>query len=411
MREHFVCTSLNCREQAILSRGPGDPPGSDSGGDVEDLWLHISLHYDKPWRPTYLLLERRSRCTDDDDCIPLAAAGHRLDNPAPALTWRTLWEVAAAVNLDAAMTLGWFRLVASPRRAVTSIRPWRLRMASLGMDAIEFWKGTEYELAARQAKQRRGRGRGGRGRGGRGALRPIGALAAPGPESLSMLPEAPVGEVLEADDLDLQAALGDGDEESPSPGDDDALFDDDWDESANPFGMPADLVMVDDVTDECALEASASEGTHSNTSSTDSSSSGSTSSSSDDSAAEGKTTELHINIPGSHLKGVIRRIELGGRREMYATCPNKAEHACCIKTRTVNPGGRPGQGRPLGFLTAWLQASCTVHSKAEHRDYMPSLEQRAAARLALIGMAAANRYLAFEHDEHLGWDREPAVFL
>ena len=101
------------------------------------------------------------------------------------------------------------------------------------------------------------------------------------------------------------------------------------------------------------------------------------------------------------MKGRIHITELYDRREMYAVCPCKGTHGACIKTRTCNPGRRRGQGRPLGFLAAWLRESTHpgLATKAGHMAFRPSQAQRRAARAALVDAADLHRYLAFERPQ------------
>ena len=122
---------------------------------------------------------------------------------------------------------------------------------------------------------------------------------------------------------------------------------------------------------------------------------------------------MKVGIPGTPLVGHIRITDLDGRRELYATCPCKAEHGTCIKTRTVNPGRRKGKGRPLGFLAAWLRGAkqAGIETKTDHMRFEPSLAQRREARMALAEKPSAARYFAFERPKGAGEASEPEEFL
>lgn len=107
---------------------------------------------------------------------------------------------------------------------------------------------------------------------------------------------------------------------------------------------------------------------------------------------------MKVPIAGGNLVGAIRITEIGDRRELYATCPCSAKHGVCIKTRTANAGRRKGQGRPLGYLGAWLQAAARgdMATKADHMKFMPSLAERRMARAAIARLPEAQRFFDFE---------------
>ena len=69
------------------------------------------------------------------------------------------------------------------------------------------------------------------------------------------------------------------------------------------------------------------------------------------------------------------------------------------------------QGRPLGFIGAWLHGACNFDEKDAHRLWKPSLEERAAARAALkamaVGSPSAAALLAAERVKREGEDSEP----
>ena len=55
--------------------------------------------------------------------------------------------------------------------------------------------------------------------------------------------------------------------------------------------------------------------------------------------------------------------------------------AVCRRTRTLNSGWKPGQGRPLGFLLAWLRAAGNdTKTKACHDKVHVTREMRQEAR-------------------------------
>ncbi|CAE7234861.1 unnamed protein product [Symbiodinium sp. KB8] len=84
---------------------------------------------------------------------------------------------------------------------------------------------------------------------------------------------------------------------------------------------------------------------------------------------------------------IIRLDVTGGRLVYYAEsqdlkvfCTN-AGHLNCEKKRTVKPGGRKGQGRPIGFLLAWLACADSFEDARKHvHNCKPTLAQRKEAR-------------------------------
>jgi hypothetical protein len=68
----------------------------------------------------------------------------------------------------------------------------------------------------------------------------------------------------------------------------------------------------------------------------------------------------------------------------YASCPNR-KHGRCIATRSAHAGHRKAQGRPLGYLAAWVLAAFNtgLDTKENHKGYEPSRTVRRKARRAL----------------------------
>ena len=74
-------------------------------------------------------------------------------------------------------------------------------------------------------------------------------------------------------------------------------------------------------------------------------------------------------------------------QQFEATCCCDG-HGLCRKTRTSRPGRRSAQGRPLGFLVAWLVKARTFHgadARARHFGYTPALRERQLARAECLG--------------------------
>ena len=104
----------------------------------------------------------------------------------------------------------------------------------------------------------------------------------------------------------------------------------------------------------------------------------------------------------------------GGELRFYAKTNSAVAHCShhglqvCRKTRTFNKSNalnRQGQGRPLGKLCAWLQ--CGAHpecrSAADHNQYIstvaPDFAARSAARLALKDIPGSEAFFAKEREQ------------
>ena len=83
------------------------------------------------------------------------------------------------------------------------------------------------------------------------------------------------------------------------------------------------------------------------------------------------------------------------------------------KARTCNPGRRAGQGRPLGFLRAWLAraSSHACFDQLSHKDTgeasVFSTEERRAARHSMDGLEGAEVLKRMERPPSEGEDSEP----
>lgn len=95
---------------------------------------------------------------------------------------------------------------------------------------------------------------------------------------------------------------------------------------------------------------------------------------------------------------------------------NHPDHERCSRERADWEGRRPSQGRPLGLLVAWLEASHNYASKAEHCEFGVHLDlgRRQAARQALQerglgGELGAARLLSMERPRRAEEVDEPEV--
>ena len=123
-------------------------------------------------------------------------------------------------------------------------------------------------------------------------------------------------------------------------------------------------------------------------------------------------------VPGGKLT-----FYAGAKDFMTAECNNR-RHGRCIKTKTREPphgclaARRVGQGRPVGYLAAWLKQGLRDAPRAAHwdREQDPSWEERKAARDEVIrlqeeGSLDAALMLNGEAESPEGDGGEPAVVL
>ncbi len=103
------------------------------------------------------------------------------------------------------------------------------------------------------------------------------------------------------------------------------------------------------------------------------------------------------------------------QRFMEARCRNIC-HGICRKTLKTSPyagkgPSRPAQGRPLGYLAAWLSLDAPCH--ASHLSLIPTYDQRCAARTAIENMGTAASILMLQQErprDLLIEGQEPLIF-
>ena len=153
----------------------------------------------------------------------------------------------------------------------------------------------------------------------------------------------------------------------------------------------------------------------SNSSGTTGSSTSSSSNSSEASAvAEGEAEPssedepvLRVEVPGCGKFGKIFITDLPGRRQFYAVCPWDVAHGKCRRSRTADKTSKKAQGRPLGYLAAWLMASGEYANNQAHGDFKPTHDERRVARATLAGQRHADTFFKFERSPRTSEDEEP----
>ena len=89
--------------------------------------------------------------------------------------------------------------------------------------------------------------------------------------------------------------------------------------------------------------------------------------------------DIVIGVRGS---GVLRFYS--NKRQIVAQCLSRGHGPNCFLTRTIEPSGSPAyaaQGRPMGFMLAWLAEAPPAISRFDHVHlFKPSYEVRARHR-------------------------------
>lgn len=81
----------------------------------------------------------------------------------------------------------------------------------------------------------------------------------------------------------------------------------------------------------------------------------------------------------------------------------------CRKTKTYKISTRNrDQGRPVGFLVAWLNAATQFETKDEHLYHTPDFEARSRARAELKATGLHEGLFALERARREGEEDEPA---
>ena len=406
----FDCATLELSRSEHTPR----PPATVQKGQTalwSRVWYHVALQYQSPWRPTYLLLRRRDHEFGDANCVPLEIVdgSHGL-GCSPTLVFMALWEMLSRLDIDKPLTMRWFKLEASTSYGVAKLRPAHQRAVPI-LEPQEFWKGSEWEASMRRARRQRRRkpaeAKGAVGRVGRADLVALvdGSLA----EAADRLEEeVPDGE------LDMEGVLPDSGDSGGS-GDDGLGSDAD---SHNPFGVPFECPPLVGEGGPRAegqyCTPSGPESSSSDSGSSSSSDSGSSSSSSDSGSSDcdSSLAERPLKIELGHgLIGTLHYTHIGDRLEFYAICPCKRQHGKCVMTRTLRPGSRPFQGRPLGFLSAWLLHCNRFAEKDSHMKFKPTLVQRVEGRSLVKSLTRGLRFLALERPLRDGEREEPDNFV
>lgn len=141
-----------------------------AGGQPRECWVHVALFYDRPFRPTFLVLQR-DPTNDDGNLLALSAC--KAPGSQHRAYWATMWEVFGDI-LDykaTSLVLQWYELKAVANKRVLEVRANRLRAEALPIRPMDLRAMQVDSRSGRRANRRRnngGPGQGGRGRPGQG---------------------------------------------------------------------------------------------------------------------------------------------------------------------------------------------------------------------------------------------------
>ena len=124
-------------------------------------------------------------------------------------------------------------------------------------------------------------------------------------------------------------------------------------------------------------------------------------------AREGPAQDtIRVDLP--HGDGSL--VFYHGTNALQAHC-KWPSHGDCRKQRTIVPGRRAGQGRPLGYLTAWLLDAHKHETQNEHNHRsVVTLEERQNARALLAGLPGSDDLFEKERPRADGEPDEPIRF-
>eukprot|EP00971_Amphidinium_carterae_P352412 6492583-Amphidinium_carterae.2 len=418
LRDGFLCMQLiphnlepigNPELQQLLADMLDGGASRDQFSVSAASWFHISLHYFKPFRPTFqqlLLVESSPQSV----CVEMS------------LRWLTLWELVKFMDTKAEWNCQ-FHVLQSTQAPVPALNPARVLIKASG-DMYSLWP---------PAKR-------GRKRGGKNAYtsrRQRRATPTDCVETQHVEPTVPLDEecaeqthdMSGGDVLSSDSELTFGDESEGEKGELEellelnlaAVVEDISLQAAHAMeGLEAELARVEQVgleVEESALAADMRNDTIEELAGV-----------SLDCLEEVEANDfIHeqgasavsagmVPVRGRKSKADVSVVVPGGIITYYsksqrftATC-NNVHHGSCVLTRSSAPGRRQSQGRPLGLLTGWLHAGQFLESKVEHwsqENWPLDHTLRMQQRECLMSIPDAEPLFQFERPQEPGEEVEP----
>lgn len=443
-RELLCGATLVLRVRTCGGEQVADTPAADqeadaqdaTGGTTEEEWLHIAAMNLRPWRPTFLRMQRHPPY-DRSSAIGLQAV--RKETGPTMLVWQTVWDaIASLVDLDARVVISWYRLLETTR-AVVDLNLSKQRVVALGLSDMEVWRGKVVErLRKKQAPKWAGPKASAPRAMGASPLVPLQPAQVDSDASISEGgaeedPDEPPEQFADQPAGDDEAGEGGSDSASSS----EPSCSDAEDEApataplvgAPPIGSglpspgPASGALGDEEEGAIALDGAdfdAALELIGRPSGDELVAAAAPSDAHPPAAAEDRPPRAPIVgrsraavaaiLPG--MRGMLRRYASTNTVVMH--CPYHTEEKCRL-TRSLKPStlaSRQGQGRPLGLLLAWAKNCDSSMSAAEHvHSFTPPSEQRMLARRELNELAteveALRELLALERPQRPGEPEEP----
>ena len=369
-------------------------PDQGSAEPPQKLYTHIALQYERPWRPTFVLI---NRLPDQDAGDQYKAFTCRSD-AFGALEMSTLWEWLSRLPLTKQWDVAIWHM--STRSVPCTLRN-RFHASLHREEKVTVWWGLENEKNYRQ----------------RGAHQMLddGPLQDPAPE-----PEI-------QNDVHVEEPEPQG---APAP-----AFRADASDQESSGGSVADEDVVAAVLEHLRAEAGPDSIPDAEAGSSSSSSSTTSSSNSDDDMAaerqeavdepdtnpargpmvQSRAASSAAPRDGPLLKFTPSNEAFAGfirwNAKDQSLCAHCTFHGAqrCRRTRTVAAGRRSGQGRPLGHLGAWLLAGPEL-TLQEHTTFRPDRDARVTARSQLHEDDALDALFQFERTPVGEEDSEPEQF-
>lgn len=126
-----------------------------TGKADQECWLHVALYYDRPVRPTFLVM-RRDRLRDNGALIGLEPCR----TSGSICQWVTMWEAFGDIIDYRAedLRVTWYELKAFVHKRVSEIRPFRQQVQKTEIPIVGLRAMVPPSRKRRNASQGRGRG-------------------------------------------------------------------------------------------------------------------------------------------------------------------------------------------------------------------------------------------------------------
>lgn len=370
LRQELAACNLAYHLVGCSANTDGDEPGPDAGaGDAAAVgaplaqhFLHVSVHYFNPFRPTFQIMQ-------------ILSIGEGRAHCRATPVWQTIWEALAALNLDLQWTVKLFRLDQAfmPLGSFSVEAQDYVVVAEPGLASeLPFWSGPGDR---RRARARRFRAATGATNSGDDDGEEKGASDGGGGES-------PQAEAAEGGDMDVD----DFDPFLESDEDDIGVEDAAGASVADALVAPMQAAPEAPPLPPQPLGPPAQP-------------SGSTG------RAGRHEPDVSFLVPGGEIRLYSRT------RRFSAFCEQASHGGRCRREKVAYAAGsgRGGQGRPLGYLMAWLNKGELHETQQAHMsmEVVISWAERKEARAMLHNIPGCERVLVGERPRRDDEEDEP----